>query len=77
MSNEEAGGLIEQNGGALAGTRVLELPAAARIGELLDHHRTRLDDVHAAVAAGASSRFSRRSRTWTGCWCGIGRPSRS
>jgi glyoxylase-like metal-dependent hydrolase (beta-lactamase superfamily II) len=29
--------------------------AHARIDELLDHHRTRLDDVHAAVAAGASS----------------------
>nr|WP_239521709.1 MBL fold metallo-hydrolase [Geodermatophilus sabuli] len=29
--------------------------AHARIDELLDHHRTRLDDVHAAIAAGASS----------------------
>jgi glyoxylase-like metal-dependent hydrolase (beta-lactamase superfamily II) len=29
--------------------------AHARIDELLDHHRTRLDDVHAAVAAGACS----------------------
>jgi glyoxylase-like metal-dependent hydrolase (beta-lactamase superfamily II) len=29
--------------------------AHARIDELLDHHRTRLDDVQAAVAAGASS----------------------
>lgn len=38
----------------------------ARIDELLDHHRTRLDDVHAAVAAGASSAADVAARLgWT------------
>jgi glyoxylase-like metal-dependent hydrolase (beta-lactamase superfamily II) len=40
--------------------------AHARIDELLDHHRTRLDDVHAAVAAGASSAADVAARLgWT------------
>ena len=40
--------------------------AHARIDELLDHHRTRLDDVHAAVAVGASSAADVAARLgWT------------
>jgi glyoxylase-like metal-dependent hydrolase (beta-lactamase superfamily II) len=40
--------------------------AHARIDELLDHHRTRLDDVAAAVAAGASSATAVAARLgWT------------
>jgi glyoxylase-like metal-dependent hydrolase (beta-lactamase superfamily II) len=40
--------------------------AHARIDELLDHHRTRLDDVEAAVAAGASDAATVAGRLgWT------------
>ncbi|MDQ1660416.1 MAG: hypothetical protein QOJ68_396 [Blastococcus sp.] len=40
--------------------------AHARIDELLDHHRTRLDDVRAAVAGGASSALEVAARLgWT------------
>jgi glyoxylase-like metal-dependent hydrolase (beta-lactamase superfamily II) len=45
--------------------------AHARIDELLDHHRTRLDDVEAAVAAGASAAATCAGRLG---WTSRGRP---